>query len=209
VSGAAPALGRRAVLARIRALAAITTVAPLASLPAAPTLVPATLFTLLTTWGSTGCSTAPVAGPQALSGRLLLQIGAQGTTAARQWSAGFELRGSPQAGELDLTSPLGTVVAQARWQPGTAELIQGSERRRFDSLSGLAVDLLGEAVPLEALFDWHKGRPWPQQPHQPTGNGFVQAGWAVDVSALGTGGLTARRDQAPTITLRARLDPTP
>jgi outer membrane lipoprotein LolB len=150
-----------------------------------------------------------VAGPQALSGRLGLQIGAYGSAPARQWSAGFELRGSPEAGELDLTSPLGTVVAQARWRPGAAELIQGSERRGFESLGSLALELLGEPVPLEALFDWLRGRPWPQQPHEATGNGFSQAGWAVDVSALSTGGLTARRAQEPTITLRARLDTAP
>lgn len=191
MSGAAPALGRRAVLARARALAALTPVA------------------LLTAWWSTGCTTAPVAGAQALSGRLGLQIGAQGGTPARQWSAGFELRGSDEAGELDLTSPLGTVVAQARWRPGAAELIQGSERRVFDSLTALAWELLGEPVPLEALFDWLKGRPWARQPHESTGNGFLQAGWAVDVSALAAGGLTARRAQQPTLTLRVRLDTMP
>lgn len=191
MSGAAPAPGRRAVLARAQALAALAPVA------------------LLTALGSTGCTTAPVAGPQALSGRLGLQIGAYGSAPARQWSAGFELRGSPEAGELDLTSPLGTVVAQARWRPGAAELIQGSERRGFESLGSLALELLGEPVPLEALFDWLRGRPWPQQPHEATGNGFSQAGWAVDVSALSKGGLTARRAQEPTITLRARLDTAP
>lgn len=156
-----------------------------------------------------GCTTVAPDQRAALSGRLALQIGADGTTPARQWSAGFELRGTAQSGELDLTSPLGTVVAQARWQPDGAELVQGGERQQFDSLSALAQALLGEAVPLQALFDWLKGRPWPQQPHEPTPNGFSQAGWTVDLSALAAGGLTARRAKEPAITLRTRLDSTP
>ena len=144
-----------------------------------------------------------------LAGRLILQIGASQSQPARQWSAGFELRGTARAGELDLTSPLGTLVAQARWQPGAAELTQGAERLRFESLPDLARQLLGEAVPLEALFDWLRGRPEPQAPHQATTSGFVQQGWAIDLSGLTDGLFIARRTAEPTITLRARLEGAP
>lgn len=157
-----------------------------------------------------GCSTVPPpASGDVLAGRLVLQISPGAHTPAQQWSAGFELRGSAQAGELDLTSPLGTTVAQARWRPGQAELHQGGERRAFPGLGELSRQLLGENVPLEALFDWLRGRPWPAASHERTAQGFVQQGWAVDLSGLGEGRLTARRDQAPTILLRARLEVAP
>ena len=157
-----------------------------------------------------GCGSvpAPVAG-DTLAGRLVLQISPGTNGPAQQWSAGFELRGSAQAGELALTSPLGTTVAQARWRPGQAELHQGGERRAFADLGELSRQLLGENVPLEALFDWLRGRPWPAASHERTAQGFVQQGWAVDLSGLGEGRLMARRDQAPAITLRARLEAAP
>jgi outer membrane lipoprotein LolB len=85
----------------------------------------------------------------------------------------------------------------------------GSEMCIRDSLSELSRQLLGENVPLEALFDWLRGRPWPATSHERTAQGFVQQGWAVDLSGLGEGRLTARRDQAPAILLRARLETAP
>lgn len=158
-----------------------------------------------------GCATrTPVVPVTAtLSGRISLQISPQGSEPARQWGAGFELRGSAHTGELDLTSPLGTLVAQARWQPGLVELAQGGERRRFADLDDLALQLLGEAVPLQALFEWLRGRPWAGAPHEQTEGGFSQAGWSVDLTGMTSGTLTARRVRAPAITLRARLESTP
>ena len=157
-----------------------------------------------------GCGTvpAPVAG-DTLAGRLLLQISPAVGAPAQQWSAGFELRGTAQAGELALTSPLGTTMAQARWRPGQAELQQGGERQAFADLGELSRQLLGERVPLEALFDWLRGRPWSAASHERTTLGFVQQGWAVDLSGLAEGRLTARRDQPPAIVLRARLEAAP
>lgn len=158
-----------------------------------------------------GCATRqpPPPGGDLLTGRLILQIGASGSQPPRQWSAGFELRGSARAGELDLTSPLGTVVAQARWQPGQAELLQGLESMRFEGLAELSRQLLGEAVPLEALFDWLRGRPAPQAPHQLTSSGFVQQGWNIEITGLAEGLFIARRTSEPAITLRARLEGAP
>ena len=161
--------------------------------------------------GLAGCANRPPPAADAtdLAGRMILQIGGTPSQPARQWSAGFELRGTARAGELDLTSPLGTLVAQARWQPGMVELSQGAERLRFDSLPDLARQLLGEAVPLEALFDWLRGRPEPQAPHEVTNSGFLQQGWDVDLTGLAAGTFTARRTSEPTITLRARLEGAP
>ena len=158
-----------------------------------------------------GCAThQPTArGRDVLTGRLILQIGASASQPSRQWSAGFELRGSASSGELDLTSPLGTVVAQARWQPGQAELLQGPETTRFEGLAELSRQMLGEAVPLEALFDWLRGRPDPQAPHQLTSSGFVQQGWNIEITGLAEGLFVARRASTPAITLRARLEGAP
>ena len=180
--------------------------------PGAARLVRLTLLCLVF-WVSlwvAGCGSVPepVAG-DTLAGRLVLQISPATGTTAQQWSAGFELRGSAQAGELALTSPLGTTMAQARWRPGQAELQQGGERQAFADLGELSRQLLGEKVPLEALFDWLRGRPWPAASHEPTAQGFLQQGWAVDLSGLGEGRLTARREQPPAIVLRARLEAAP
>ncbi|MFM8769974.1 MAG: lipoprotein insertase outer membrane protein LolB [Rubrivivax sp.] len=158
-----------------------------------------------------GCATRqpPAAGVDVLTGRLILQIGPAASQPPRQWSAGFELRGTGRAGELDLTSPLGTVVAQARWRPGQAELVQASETIRFAGLPELSRHLLGEAGPLEALFDWLRGRPAPQAPHQLTSSGFVQQGWSVEITGLAEGLFIARRTSSPEIALRVRLEGAP
>ena len=38
-------------------------------------------------------------------------------------TAAFELQGRPEAGELNLSTPLGTVLGQARWAPGSVVLV--------------------------------------------------------------------------------------
>jgi outer membrane lipoprotein LolB len=64
-------------------------------------------------------------------------------------------------------------------------------------------------MPLAALFDWLRGRPWPGAPHEAEPDGFSQLGWRVDVRALGQGLLTARRPAEPAVTLRLRLEAAP
>lgn len=158
-----------------------------------------------------GCATPPATRPLdesgggPLAGRLALQVAASPQSAARQDTVAFELRGSSRAGELVLTSPIGTVMAKASWAPGGAELRTAEGSRRFDSVEALAADVLGEPLPLQALTDWLRGRPWAGAPHSPSPLGFVQEGWEVETSTLAQGLLTARRSAAPAITLRARL----
>ena len=172
------------------------------------TLIGVATAALMTGLSGSGCASKPAPSPAGrLEGRLMLQRDAQGTSPAQRWSAGFELRGSAQEGELDLTSPLGTVLARARWNPVEAALDQGGEQRRFDGLMDLSRQLLGEPVPLQALFDWLQGRPWPGAAHAPSPQGFVQGGWAVDLTALAQGVVSARRDAAPSLSLRIRLEP--
>jgi outer membrane lipoprotein LolB len=152
-------------------------------------------------------STPPRAVRESVVGRLVLQVSGTESEAARVFSAGFELRGEPAAGQLDLFAPTGTVVARARWQPGSAQLETAQGTGRYASLADLTQRALGERLPLEALFDWIQGRPWPGLGHAPRPQGFEQAGWEVDVSALARGSIVARRDSRPAVTLRLRVEP--
>jgi hypothetical protein len=70
-------------------------------------------------------------------------------------------------------------------------------------LVALTRELLGEAVPVAALFDWLKARPWPAAPHQKTSNGFEQLGWRIEPRLPA---LVATRLAEPVVTLRAKLD---
>ena len=56
-------------------------------------------------------------GDDALEGRLSVRV--EGTTVEpeRSLSAAFELRGDAQSGTLNLSTPTGTILAQARWTP--------------------------------------------------------------------------------------------
>ncbi|HEY6133134.1 MAG TPA: outer membrane lipoprotein LolB [Rubrivivax sp.] len=155
-----------------------------------------------------GCALTPPSVDGGLGGRLSVQVDAAAPEPARQLSAGFELRGDPVRGELDLTSPLGTVLAQARWQPGRAELLTPSGNQTFTDLDELSRRTFGEPLPLSALFDWLRGRPWAGAASQPlaAGTGFEQLGWQVDTGRLADGQLMARRALAPAVTLRVRLE---
>lgn len=160
----------------------------------------------------------------AWSGRLALNLEApQGRRVS--FSAAFELRGNPDAGELWLGSPLGGTIAQLRWQPGGAALqISRREEQRFDSLRDLMLTLgraLGEpapvdlsvgasdtasAAPIEAsdlqgwlplteLFGWLRGSAGPS----------LDSGWQLDDSGRAEGRLSARR-HGPEAELRLILD---
>jgi outer membrane lipoprotein LolB len=166
-----------------------------------------------------GCATVP--GPRSgeegetLSGRLAVRVEASGQASTRSLSAAFDLRGTPDAGTLGLSTPLGTLLAQARWSPAEVVLATPQGTRRFDSLEALTREVLGESVPIEAWFDWLRGRPWPGAPSEPapsTGGppsaaGFAQLGWAVDLTGFGEGAVSATRAApAPAVTVRIRLD---
>lgn len=140
-----------------------------------------------------------------LSGRLSVQV------AGRQdgGSAAFELLGSPRDGRLELSTPLGSLVARARWSPDAVLLQTPGEERRFEDLDALSREMLGETVPVAALFDWLRGRPWPQAPSEALpapAQGFAQLGWSIDLSRHADGLIVATRPAEPAVTLRARLD---
>lgn len=155
-----------------------------------------------------GCMTPPpTATPGVVRmGRLVAQVSELPGEPARQFSAAFELRGHALSGELDLLSPLGTVMARARWHDGGVQLATANETYRFRSPADLSRRLLGEPLPLEALFDWLEGRPWDGAPHTARPQGFEQAGWEVDISALPKGLLAVQRDGPRPVRLRVRLE---
>ena len=140
------------------------------------------------------------------SGRMSVRVEAWGTEPARSVGSSFELRGGPDAGELRLTSPLGTRVASARWAAGEAVLTTADGERRFTSLDELSREALGEALPLAALPDWLAGRPWRGAPHRAGAEGFEQLGWQVGLARQAEGWIEARREAPPVVAVRIKLD---
>ncbi|KQR50186.1 lipoprotein insertase outer membrane protein LolB [Acidovorax sp. Leaf160] len=134
-------------------------------------------------------STDPAMG--AWSGRLSLQVD---DAAAQSFSAGFELNGRPEQGQLTVLNPLGNVMATIDWSPGKAVLVEGGQRRESDSLDALVQETTGSALPVAALFGWLRGE-------------AVQAtGWQADLSRIDEGRLVAQRlAPPPQATLRVVL----
>lgn len=155
-----------------------------------------------------GCATrAPdIAGMPWTSGRMSVRVEAAGGQPARSASSSFDLRGDASRGELRLTSPLGTLVAEAQWSPGRARLTTAEGEQQFGDLEELSRRALGEALPLQAWPDWLAGRPWPGAPSQPLPEGFAQLGWRITLTRLADGAIDAVRDAAPAVTVRVRLD---
>ncbi|MFI4926124.1 MAG: lipoprotein insertase outer membrane protein LolB [Burkholderiales bacterium] len=147
----------------------------------------------LARWGATAacvlllaaCATPPSvapAGVQQWNGRLALNVEGE---ANRSFSAGFELKGAPEQGELTLFNPLGGTLAVLEWAPGTATLQAEGKTRAFGSLDELAQQATGAPLPVASLFDWLQGKP------------TAVAGWQADVSQVSEGRLHARRTDPP------------
>jgi outer membrane lipoprotein LolB len=143
--------------------------------------------------GLSACALPPrapdTAGQSYWNGRLGLQVDGD---KPQSFSAGFELRGAPQAGELSLYSPLGATLAQLRWAPGMAELQADGQRREYPSIDALTQEATGTALPLPALFAWLDGQP------------ADVPGWQADLSRIADGRLIARRS-APLPTAELRI----
>jgi outer membrane lipoprotein LolB len=155
-----------------------------------------------------GCATPRVGGSDGFSGRMAVQVEAYQGAAARNASTQFELRGTAQRGDLQITSPLGNLLAQARWQPGEVQLVTSDGTQTYASLDAMSQQLLGERLPMAALIDWLGGKPWPEAPSQPlaAGPGFEQLGWSIDLARFDEGFVVATRAQAPRTTVRVRLE---
>ncbi len=113
----------------------------------------------------------------------------------QSFSGGFELLGSETAGQLTLLTPLGGTAAVLRWQPGLAQLQNGSDTRQYPSVQAMLEQTTGAAIPLEALFAWLRG----QSASVP--------GWQADLSRHGEGRVSASRsDPTPVAKLRIVLE---
>lgn len=125
-------------------------------------------------------------------GRMALQVEDQ---PSQSFSAGFELRGRADAGELTLYNPLGGTLAALRWAPGSATLRSGDQVRQFESIDALVAGATGTAIPVATLFDWLAG------------SNTQVPGWEADLSQLAAGRLRARRTSPPPVAdLRVALD---
>ena len=123
------------------------------------------------------------------SGRLALRIDAD---PVQSFSAGFELKGNAQAGELSLYSPLGATMAQMAWTPGNARLRWDGKERNFDSMDALTLQATGTELPVASIFQWLVGQD------------VSTVGWQADLRDLPKGRLVARRS-APLPSVEMRL----
>jgi len=147
---------------------------------------------------------------ESLSGRLAVKVDGEGGAAPRSVSAAFELQGDPRTGRLNLSTPLGSVLAQARWAPGSVVLVTPQGEKEFTDLDALTSEVLGESLPVAALFDWLRGRPWPGAASTastlPAEPGFEQLGWVVSLARFDQAWVVATRARAPAVTVRAKVD---
>jgi outer membrane lipoprotein LolB len=163
------------------------------------TLVAATLW---------ACATRPpadVAMPWT-SGRLSVRVDATADRPASSVSADFDLRGDGRRGELRLSSPLGTLLAAARWSETDVVLDNGQQETRYLDLDSLSRATLGEVLPLRAFPDWVAGRPWAGAPSSTEAQGFAQLGWTVTLADAAEGRIEAVRPAAPRVSVRVRLE---
>ena len=145
---------------------------------------------------------------ESVAGRLALRGDAADGKEARSMSAAFELQGRPEAGQLDLSTPLGTRLAQARWTPGRVVLTTPQGETPYPSLDALTSEVLGESLPVAALFDWLRGRPWSGAAYVAAspGPGFRQLGWNVDLARFAEDTLVAVRELPPAVSVRVKIE---
>lgn len=159
--------------------------------------------------GLVGCAAVLSTPAPTLRGRLSLRIAANNAQPERGLNASFDLLGTADRGELRLSTLFGPRIATAQWAPGGATLLTTEGEQRFDSLDALARQVLGEPVPLHALPDWLRGRPWSGAPSRPAHESFEQLGWLIDLARQAEGFVTASRSPQsglPAVVLRIRQE---
>lgn len=115
------------------------------------------------------------------SGRFsLTRTGNPGRT--ERLTVSFELKGNAQEGELVLEGPLGARVARATWSPnGPAWLERGEQKNPFADLASLTEAVVGQPLPMRALFEWLHGNDASAPP------------WTVDLTQWANGRISARQ----------------
>lgn len=148
---------------------------------------------LATLLSLSGCASTPTAGERTWSGRLAVTVH---DTPPQNFSASFELQGTPEAGRLNLLSPLGTTLAHVQWSPQGAQWQRGSEWESRSNLGDLMRELLGTDLPVSHLFAWLNGEITHTE------------GWVVDLSRHADGRIQAQRETPlPRADLRLVFEP--
>lgn len=125
-------------------------------------------------------------------GRISVKVA---STPPQSVAAQFELVGNATAGRMDLSTPLGTTVAQMRWSPESAEVLASGETRSYPNLADLTSATLGAQLPVNALFQWLQGQP------------TAAPGWQVNLTDWEQGRISAQRTEpSPTVDLKIILE---
>lgn len=111
------------------------------------------------------------------------------------FSANFDLQGNSQNGQMELSTTLGTTLAQLRWSAQEAQLEAGGTTRTYPSLRELTLAAMGAELPLAALLQWLRGIPASSE------------GWQSDLREFDSGRLAAQRlTPEPRVDLKIILD---
>ncbi len=128
-------------------------------------------------------------------GRIAIRVD---TEPPQSLSGAFVINGNAQNGDLSLSTPLGSILAELSWTPQEAVLKANNETRRFDSTDALMLQVTGTVLPLAALFDWLAGRDTPAP------------GWQLDLTQMNPSDkqrlIAKRTTPLPAVELRVVLD---
>lgn len=128
-------------------------------------------------------------------GRLSLRVDSE---PPQTLSGAFTLNGNAQQGDLSLSTPLGSILAELSWTPQQAILKANNDTRLFASTDALMQQFTGTVLPLNALFDWLSGRDTPAE------------GWLVDLSQMSNPEsprlIAKRTSPLPAVELRVVLE---
>ncbi|SHE43701.1 outer membrane lipoprotein LolB [Lampropedia hyalina DSM 16112] len=152
-------------------------------------------------WGSvaaalalSACSLAPRqpyrGRPGHWRGRISIQL--EEADRPQSYIASFLLQGHIGHGTLNVYSPIGTTIAQLRWDGRRAELDDGTQITRDRSLDQLLAQVFGTPLPTEALFAWLAGE------------AAQASGWQVNLERYAQGRIDAIR-HSPLPTTRMRI----
>ncbi|NBS72600.1 MAG: hypothetical protein EBT78_02430 [Betaproteobacteria bacterium] len=117
-------------------------------------------LTLITIFFLTACAQLPKTNSTShndllIQGRLSLQID---SSPSQVLFAPFEMRGSASKGQIDIYSPLGSILAQAMWDSEQAVLINGQRRQVFANMNDLEQKLLGTPISLPEVIQFYQSK---------------------------------------------------
>lgn len=142
-----------------------------------------------------GTANAPEDAVFSRQGRLSLRVDSE---PPQSLSGAFVITGNAQTGDLTLSTPLGSTLAQLSWTPQQAILKANNDTSYYPSTDALVEQVTGTVLPLAALFDWLAGRDTPAP------------GWQTDLSLLNNPDsqrlIAKRTDPLPAVELRIVLD---